>query len=50
MDKQDTKWITEIDQRSKSNTKRLDEVTKDVDDLKKNLFHYGEDGLTSWKH
>ena len=35
MDKQDTKWITEIDQRSKSNTKRLDEVSKDVDDLKK---------------
>ena len=35
MDKNETKWITEIEQRSKSNSKRLDEVEKSVDELKK---------------
>lgn len=35
MDKNEIKWITEIDQRSKSNTKRIDDVEKDVDELKK---------------
>ena len=35
MDKNEIKWITEIDQRSKSNTKRIDDVERDVDELKK---------------
>ena len=33
MDKDDIKLITEIDQRSKSNTKRLDEHDKKIDEL-----------------
>lgn len=35
MDKNETKWITEIEQRSKSNSKRIDDIEKDVDELKK---------------
>lgn len=35
MDKNETKWITEIEQRSKSNSKRLDDIENDVDELKK---------------
>lgn len=35
MDKNETKWITEIEQRSKSNSKRLDDVERSVDELKK---------------
>lgn len=35
MDKNETKWMTEIDQRAKSNTKRIDDVERDVDELKK---------------
>jgi len=35
MDKNETKWITEIEQRSKSNERRLDEMERNVDELKK---------------
>lgn len=35
MDKNETKWITEIEQRSKSNSKRLDDMERSVDELKK---------------